>query len=72
MAFFPEGIRAAAGMNAAEGKNAFGPALAPEHAGLLAARTNDGFAARFDDARPDEQALFTKGAVCMRLTFVSM
>src|SRR6266496_2297115 len=47
---FPEFIEAAAGLNAAQGQYVYGTGFTPEHARLLAAGTDDGFAPGFDDA----------------------
>ena len=47
-------------MAAAEGDDGICPSDGPEHAGLLEAGTDDGFAARFDDARADKQKAWMK------------
>ena len=44
-------------MTAAQGQNGIGPTHRPEHTRPLAARTDHGLAASFDDARTDEQVL---------------
>src|SRR5258708_32155306 len=46
----PELSQPEAAMNAAQGQHALVTWLAPEHARLLATGTDDGFAARFNDA----------------------
>ncbi len=50
-------------MNTAQGEDFASSWSGPEHAGLLATSPNDGFAARFNDARADEKALATKRTV---------
>src|SRR5467141_1171225 len=60
---FPEFIEPTAGVNTAQSQNIFGPRLAPEHARLLAAGSDDRLASRLDDTRADEETLPAKGAI---------
>ena len=45
---FPELAQASAAVNAAQSQNVFRAGFGPEHAGLCAARANEGLAAGFD------------------------
>src|SRR6266508_5475230 len=62
-AHFPEILQPPAGLDAAQGQNVFGARLAPKHAGLLAASSDDRFASGLNDARADEEALSAEGAI---------
>ena len=55
---FPEGILTTTGMDAAKSQDVLVSGDTPKHARLLAAGTDDGFAAGFNDARADEPSLF--------------
>src|ERR1044071_9335055 len=57
-------------MTAAERQDCVGTAHGPEHAGLLAARTNQAFASSFDDTRADEQMLSAEFGVTHALGVV--
>jgi hypothetical protein len=52
---------------APQGNDSVGAANRPEHAGLLEARTDDGLASGFDDARADKQMLAAKLGVAYAL-----
>jgi hypothetical protein len=50
-------------MDAAQGQDVFGTGHTPKHARLLATSTDDGLAAGFDDAGPNEEAVTPEGAL---------
>ena len=54
---FPGGVEVWTEDETAEAEDVFGSFLAPEHAGLFEATTDDRFATRLDHARTDEPAL---------------
>jgi len=59
-ASLPVVLKLAVELAAAQGNNRVGAANCPEHAGLLEARADDGFASRLDDAGADKQVLAAK------------
>ncbi len=67
----PELISTSARMDTAQSQDVFGAGRTPEHAGLLAARADQGFAAGLNDPGADEQALPTKGSVLHSLDIVN-
>jgi hypothetical protein len=59
-AILPIVLEVAIEVATAEGNDSVGPTNCPEHARLLEAGTDYGFASRFDDARADKQVLAAK------------
>ena len=53
----PDVVEAVAGLVAAQGEDGGGAGDVPAHAGQFEALTDEGFAAGFDDAGADEQAV---------------
>jgi hypothetical protein len=62
-ALLPELIKPTAGVDTAQGQNILGPWLAPEHAGLFAARSDDGLATGLDNARTDKETPAAEAAI---------
>src|SRR6267143_946174 len=56
----PVVFKAAVELAAAQGDDGVGSAYCPKHAGLFGTGTNDGFATRFNNTRPNEEVLLAE------------
>jgi hypothetical protein len=66
----PKSLEPASEQGTSDGEQMTGSFNAPEHAGLFEALSDDRFTGRFDNARPDEVAVFQRTGTRFVLTAI--